>query len=375
MNNYLIKVSPPEIDDVVMQRFFVALEKNMVNGGASIDKFEKGMSEILEGRHVLAMNSGTSALYMALLLLNVQDGDEVICPTFTFAATANAIIYLNAKPVFVDSEEDTWNICPVLLKMAIEDGTLRGKIPKAIIIGHNYGTPAKLAEICTISQEFKIPLVEDAAGALGATYNGRMVGSFGKFGIFSFNYNKIITTTGGGLLVSDDEELIKKAKYFSSQAKAGKPYYEHHDIGYNFRMSGMAAELGVQQIPLLKNRLKRKSEIYNNYVHTLKGIQGIKFVQEDNGATSNYFISNLLINDKIFRDRLMHKLQDNLIETKYLWNPLHLQPVFLNYRQYLNGFSEKLFNSGISLPSGSGLLKKDQKKVTDGILDFLLKLK
>ena len=340
--------------------------------GPHINTFEKQLSKISNGYKIAALSSGTASIHLALILAGVKANDDVICSSFTFSASANPIKYLGANPIFIDSEKDSWNMCPTLMEQAINDGISDNKKPKAIILVHLYGMPAKLDEIMRIADNYDIPVVEDAAEALGSKYNNKQLGTFGKIGIYSFNGNKIITTSGGGALVCDDAEIINKAKFLATQARDDAPHYEHSQIGYNYRMSNVCAAIGVGQLEVLNDRIIRKREIYNFYKTELSGIKEIAFLDESVGSFSNYWLTTILIdeNSAIDREQLRLHLEKDNIESRPLWKPMHLQPVFKSCKAYVNGVSGDLFNRGLCLPSGTNMTKKDLERVVNKIKEL-----
>ena len=340
--------------------------------GPHTSKFENNLSEMSEGRKIAALSSGTSAIHLALILLGVKKNDDIICASFTFSASANPIKYLGANPIFIDSEKDSWNMCPALMEQAINDGISDNKKPKAIVLVHLYGMPAKLDEIMRIADNYDIPVIEDAAEALGSKYNNQQLGTFGKLGVYSFNGNKIITTSGGGALVCDDAEIINKAKFLATQARDEAPHYEHSQIGYNYRMSNVCAAIGVGQLEVLNDRIIRKREIYNFYKTELSGIKEIAFLDESVGSFSNYWLTTILVdeNSAIDREQLRLHLEKDNIESRPLWKPMHLQPVFKSCKAYVNGFSRDLFNRGLCLPSGTNMTKKDLERVVNKIKEL-----
>ncbi|MFV0530326.1 MAG: DegT/DnrJ/EryC1/StrS family aminotransferase [Flavobacteriales bacterium] len=332
--------------------------------GPNVNELEHDIENYTDCGYAATLSSGTSAIHLALILSGVTEGDEVLCSSFTFSASANPIVYRKATPVFIDSEEETWNICPELLKKTIEDRISRGINPKALILVHLYGMPAKLDEIISICETYNIILIEDAAEALGSMYKGKMLGTFGKFGILSFNGNKIITTSGGGALMSSDEELIKKARFLSTQARDEAPHYQHSQIGYNYRMSNICAGIGRGQFEILDDRIKKKRELYDFYKRELSEIKSIKFLKEPEGFFSNRWLTTVLIEDKKVSGKMVRlALEEDNIESRPLWKPMHLQPVFQNYPAYVNKVSESLFNKGLCLPSDSKMTEKDLNRV------------
>lgn len=344
--------------------------------GPNVDAFEKDLENYVgENRHVVALSAGTAALHLGLVLLNVEAGDEVICQSFTFSASANPIKYQGAIPVFVDSEKDTWNMDPDLLEEAIKDRIRKtGKLPKAIIPVHLYGMPAKMDEIREVANHYEIPILEDAAEALGSEYKGRKCGTFGEFGALSFNGNKIITTSGGGALICRTEEEAKRVKFFATQARENFPYYQHEHIGYNYRMSNICAGIGRGQMTVLDEHIARRREIHSLYVKGLKELEGVYVMQNPStDFDSNFWLTCILVNSKIAgftsEDIRLHLAEEN-IETRPLWKPMHLQPVFADAPVYVNGVSESLFNIGLCLPSGSLLSDEDINNVINAILSL-----
>jgi dTDP-4-amino-4,6-dideoxygalactose transaminase len=368
---YKLEVSPSGITPAILKKLTIALERNINDSHISIYQFQEALSKITNSVNVVATNSGTAALHLALLISGVKEGDEVICPTFTFVATASAILYLKAKPVFVDSEKETLNICPQLLEESIISGIRRGKKPKAAVVVHNYGMPAQLDTIISICEKYNVVLLEDAASALGSRFQDKQLGTFGKAGVISFNYNKIITTTAGGVFLTDDHEYAKKALYLSNHSKEPLPYYEHHQVGFNYRMSGMCAELGLQQIDELQSRLKIKREIFNRYEKALNNMKGCRLVYEPANCFSNRWITTVIFQEEAIQKELKKFLEEELIETRFLWNPMHRQPVFSSYTSFLNGNSDYFFKSGLCLPSGISLQEKDQEFIIEVIGNLL----
>jgi dTDP-4-amino-4,6-dideoxygalactose transaminase len=344
--------------------------------GPNVDGFENDLSSFLGGDvHVAALSSGTAALHLGLILLGVEAGDEVICQSMTFSASANPIAYLGAKPVFVDSEPGTWNISATLLEEAIKDRIANGKKPKAIIPVHLYGMPcANMAEIMDIAKQYGIPVLEDAAEALGSSIDGKMCGTFGDIGILSFNGNKIITTSGGGALVSKDKAVTQKATFLATQARDAAPHYQHSHIGYNYRMSNICAGIGRGQMEVLKKRVEQRRAVYNQYVERYSDKKGISFVYEPNGFYSNRWLSAFLIDPQVAgfdREQLRLALDKENIESRPLWKPMHMQPIFSDAPFYGDGTAEKLFEQGLCLPSGSNLTEEDMTRIF-AVMDKLL---
>lgn len=345
--------------------------------GPNVNGFEQDLQSFLqEDKHIVALSSGTAALHLALLQLGVGPGDEVICQSFTFSASANPIVYLHASPVFVDSEPDTWNIDPALLEEAIRDRlTKTGKLPKAIIPVHLYGMPARMDQIMEIANRWGIPIVEDAAESLGASFSGRKCGTFGEFGILSFNGNKIITTSGGGALICSTEAQASKTKFYATQARDQAPHYQHSEIGYNYRMSNICAGIGRGQMKVLQEHVDRRREINHYYRQKLGHIPGISFQTEpDPRFFSNFWLTSILVKPELTggktREDLRLFLEGENIETRPLWKPMHLQPVFANAPYFGNGTSEALFRDGLCLPSGSILTEEELDRVTESIIMF-----
>ena len=339
--------------------------------GPNVDGFEKELGEYTGTKAVAALSSGTAAIHLALILLDVKSGDEVICQSFTFSASANPIVYQGAIPVFVDSEKETWNMSPEHLRAAITDRIAKGKKPKAIIPVHLYGMPSKMKEIMAIAKEFEIPVIEDAAEALGSEINGKACGSFGEMGILSFNGNKIITTSGGGALVSAKEEYIIRARFLATQARDAAPHYQHSVIGYNYRMSNVCAGIGRGQLEVLPERVKQRRANFSFYENELKSINGISFLPEPDGYFSNRWLTTIIVDPKLTggktREDIRLFLEKQNIESRPLWKPMHQQPVFRDYPFYGDGTAEKLFENGLCLPSGSNLAVEDLSRVTNVI--------
>ena len=348
--------------------------------GPAVNGFEQDLAQYLEvngERYVVALSAGTAALHLGLVQLGVGYGDEVICQSFTFAASANPIVYLGAKPVFIDSESDTWNMSPEFLEIAIKDRIEKtGKKPKVIIPVHLYGMPAKMDEITAVSKKYEVPVLEDAAEALGSSFKGQQCGTFGEFAALSFNGNKIITTSGGGALVCSTDEQKSKTLFLATQARDNAPHYQHTEIGYNYRMSNICAGIGRGQMEVLKERIHRRREINKLYRDALKKIDGISFQTEPSADYfSNYWLTSIIIDPEkakcITREDLRLACEKINIETRPLWKPLHLQPVFDDCPFYGDGTSEKLFDDGICLPSGSILTDNQIKKVTSFIISTI----
>ena len=363
-----IWLSPPHISDNEKKYVDEAFEQNWIAPvGPHINKFEDELSKVSEGFDVAVLSSGTAAIHLALVLLGVKNDDYVICSSFTFSASVNPIIYLGASPIFIDSEQDTWNMDPSLLEQAIVTQININKKPKAIILVHLYGYPSKTEEIISISKKYDIPLIEDAAEALGSKYKNQPLGTFGDIGIFSFNGNKIITTSSGGAIISKNKEFIKKAKFLATQAREDQPHYEHKEIGYNYRMSNVCAAIGLGQLEVLETRVVKRRYIHDYYKNQLSEIESIKFLNDIDGFYSNRWLTAIVLeeNSKINNEKIRLELQKNNIESRPLWKPMHLQPVFNTYQALTNGVSEDLFNRGLCLPSGSNMSDQDLNRVVN----------
>jgi len=345
--------------------------------GPNVNGFEADLANYLkQDVHVAALSSGTAALHLSLILLGVGPGDEVICQSMTFSASANPIVYTGATPVFIDSETDTWNMCPNALEEAVKDRIAKGKKPKAIIAVHLYGMPFKADEILQIANKYDIPLVEDSAEALGSTYKGQQCGTFGAMGILSFNGNKIITTSGGGALVSKDKAYKDKAVFLSTQARDNAPHYQHSEIGYNYRMSNICAGIGRGQMEVLDTHIAARRGMHEFYASLFAGTEGVTvFSEPDTDYFCNYWLSAAVIDPKktngVTREDLRLKLEAENIESRPLWKPMHLQPVFEKYPYYGGTVSEELFRDGICLPSGSNLTDADRSRIEKSIKDIL----
>lgn len=371
-----IWLSSPHMSSLERMYMIDAFDSNWVAPlGPYVNKFEASLSELLDNRPVAALNSGTAAIHLALIMLQVEKDDYVICQSMTFAASANPITYLGAVPVFVDSEKDSWNMDPELLRRAIQECNKKGKLPKAIIAVHLYGMPAMMDEILQIADDFSIPVIEDAAEALGSKISDKPCGSFGKFGILSFNGNKIITTSGGGAIISSENSFIEKARFLATQARDAAPHYEHSQIGYNYRMSNICAAIGCGQIENLSSRVASRRANYEFYRKKLGEISGIHFLPERLNVFSNRWLTTVLfdksITNKIELSLVQRKLEEKNIETRPLWKPMHLQPVFKSAPAYLNGVSEELFSKGMCLPSGSNLTEEDLERVIDAFTEIV----
>ena len=374
-----IWLSSPHMGGNELKYIHEAFDDNWVAPlGPNVNGFEEDLERFLDKDvKVAALSAGTAALHLALIECGVGYGDEVICQSMTFSASANPIAYQGALPVFIDSEEDTWNMCPKALRTAIEDRIRLGNKPKAIIVVHLYGMPAKMDEIIAIANEFDIPVIEDAAEALGSAYNGQSCGTFGRFGVLSFNGNKIITTSGGGALVCHTKEDKDKAVFLSTQARDNAPHYQHSHIGYNYRMSNICAGIGRGQMEVLKDRVAARRAMTAFYIDLFTDIEGVEVLSEPNDKFySNHWLSAILIDPEktgVTREDLRLALLEDNIESRPLWKPMHLQPVFEKAPYYGEQVAEKLFEKGLCLPSGSNLTEDEKQRIQTAILKMFSK--
>lgn len=376
--NERIWLSSPHMSGEEQKYIKLAFDENYIAPvGSNIDGFEKDLGNYLGIPHIAALTSGTSAIHMAMVVMGIKEGDVVLAPTFTFAACINPIFYQKAEPVFIDSDKESWNMNPELLEKSIVDLSKKGKKPKAIMVVHLYGMPAKMKPILEISEKYNIPIIEDAAEALGSEYQGKRCGTLGHISIISFNGNKIITTSGGGALISKNREYIQRAKFLATQAKDPKPYYQHSEIGYNYRMSNVVAGIGRGQLEVIEKRVKLRRANFDYYLNNLGKIDGISFLRQRPGAYSNYWLTTILVDSVktggVTNEDIRLALEAENIESRPLWKPMHLQPVFANCDSYIDGTSEELFNKGLCLPSGSNLTEDQKKKVKNTILKALIK--
>ncbi len=342
--------------------------------GPNVTLFEKAIQDYINNEvHVAALSAGTAAIHLALEILGVSHGDEVICQSLTFSASANPIKYLGANPIFVDSERDTWNISPVLLEKAILDRIAKGKKPKAIVAVHLYGMPYKINEVNAVAEKYGIPVIEDSAEALGSTFNGVKCGSFGEIGILSFNGNKIITTSGGGALVTKNQAYKEKAIFLATQARDDAPHYQHSHVGYNYRMSNVLAGIGRGQMEVLDDRVAARRANFDFYKASLGHLEEIEFLNEPEGFFSNRWLSCILTSSYEMRERIRYALLEDDIESRPLWKPMHMQPIFETSPNYSDGTSADLFDRGLCLPSGSNLADQDLERIVTIILKELTK--
>jgi len=339
--------------------------------GPNVTGFENDLESYLgEEKSVACLSSGTAAIHLALVQLGVKFGDEVICQSFTFCGSVNPIVYQGATPVFVDSETDSWNMCPEQLELAIKDRIKNNKIPKAIIIVHLYGMPANMDDLSRIAKLYDIPVIEDAAEALGSLYKGMRFGTFGTFSALSFNGNKIITTSGGGALVCKTKKEKKKTIFFATQARDEAPHYEHTHVGYNYRMSNISAGIGRGQMQVLSKHIALRQSMNKFYQELFYSFDDVEvFVEKAPHSVSNHWLSCILFkpNGKISREDLQVSMANDNIESRPLWKPMHLQPVFKDCPSYLNGVSESLFRNGLCLPSGSNLTEDDRRRISNAV--------
>ena len=348
----------------------------ITTGGPNVDAFEKDLENYLGNQaHVGALSSGTAAIHLGLILLGVQAGDEVLCQSMTFSASANPILYLGAKPVFIDSEKETWNLCPLALEEAIVDRIAKGNKPKAIIAVHLYGVPYQVEAIKAISDKYNIPVLEDSAEALGSSYKGQKCGTFGDIGVLSFNGNKIITTSGGGAIVTKSKELKDKAVFFATQSRDDAPHYQHSEIGYNYRMSNICAGIGRGQMEVLDAHVALRRKMHEFYVDLFKDIEAVTvFTVPNTDYFANYWLSAILIEPNkakgIDREALRLAFEAANIESRPLWKPMHLQPIFEHYPYYGSNVAETLFEKGLCLPSGSNLTDEERVRIKKVVFDF-----
>ena len=378
MNHSKIWLSSPHMGGSEQKFVQEAFDTNWVAPlGPNVTGFENDLEKYISNdSHIAALSSGTAALHLGLVLLGVKAGDEVICQSFTFSASANPIMYLNATPVFVDSEPETWNLCPEFLEQAIVDRISKGKKPKAIVAVHLYGMPFKAEEIRKIADKYQIPILEDSAEALGSTYKGQKCGTFGDIGILSFNGNKIITTSGGGALVAKTKELKEKAVFLATQARENAPHYQHSEVGYNYRLSNICAGIGRGQMEVLDKHIGLRREMHDFYLDYFANVEGITVFNEPNSDYySNHWLSAITVDplktDGKTREDLRLALEVENIESRPLWKPMHLQPVFEQYPYYGSNVAEVLFETGLCLPSGSNLTNGDRQRIKNVFDSFL----
>lgn len=364
-----IFLSSPHMSDEGYEKEYIqeAFDTNWVAPlGKNVDGFEEELAEMVGINHATALSSGTAAIHLALKAVGVGEGDIVFCQSLTFSATANPIIYEGAQPVFIDSEPGSWNLDPKLLEQAFEKYT-----PKAVLVVHLYGLSAKIDEIKAICEKHNVPLIEDAAESLGTIYKNQWTGTFGDYGIFSFNGNKIITTSGGGMLVSNNEKGIAKAKFWATQAREPERHYQHEEIGYNYRMSNIVAGIGRGQLKVLEDRVQQKRHIFDTYKEGLKDIEEISFISEMNDERANYWLSAILIESDTVTPRMIYDaLAEKNIESRPIWKPMHMQPVFEKYDHVGAAVSEEYFEKGLCLPSDTKMTDEQLKSIINIIRSF-----
>ncbi|WP_062109530.1 aminotransferase class I/II-fold pyridoxal phosphate-dependent enzyme [Bacillus niameyensis] len=373
-----IFLSPPHLSGNEWKYMKDAIDSNWIAPlGPNVDAFENELAHYVGAAGAVAVSSGTAAIHLALILLDVKKGDTVFCSSLTFVASANPILYQGAEPVFIDSEPETWNMSPEALKRAFQEANLTGKLPRAVIVVDLYGQSAKMDEILALCNQYDVPLIEDSAESLGSTYKGQSCGTLGKFGVFSFNGNKIITTSGGGMLVSDDLEALKKARFLATQARDPAPHYQHSEIGFNYRMSNILAGIGRAQLENIEERVATKRLIFSYYYEELSGIPGLHFMPELKNTRSNRWLTTLTINENITgisSNKLLHSLTEKNIEARPVWKPLHLQPLFKGIKYYPHNehsLSDQLFMTGICLPSGTNITEIEMMRVINCLKDTL----
>jgi pyridoxal phosphate-dependent aminotransferase EpsN len=373
--NKRIFLSPPHLSGNEQHYIKEALDSNWIAPvGPNIIAFEKEIATYVRVSEAVAVSSGTAAIHLALSLLGVQKGDRVFCSTLTFVASANPIIYQGAEPIFIDSEPGTWNMSPQALEKAFRDASFEGRLPKAIIVVNLYGQSAKMDEIISLCNQYEVPIIEDAAESLGSSYKGKASGTFGHFGVYSFNGNKIITTSGGGMLVSDDVSSLQKARFLATQARDPAPHYQHSVTGFNYRMSNILAGVGRAQLQVLESRVRARRQIFERYVDHLAHLPGIQFMPELESTLSNRWLTTLTIKEEKAGNsvnQLLEAMAEENIEARPVWKPLHLQPLFKEAKYYPHQenehVAEQLFQNGLCLPSGSNLTEEDQMRVIQSL--------
>lgn len=379
MHKNKIWLSAPHMGGSELKYIQEAFDSNWIAPvGANIHYFEHHLETYLGSRYVAALNSGTSAIHLGLILLGVQAGDTVLCQSMTFSASANPILYQGATPIFIDSESETWNLCPIALEEAIVDCMAKGQKPRAIIAVHLYGIPYQVDAIRIVADKYSIPILEDSAEALGSSYKGQKCGTFGDIGIFSFNGSKIITTSSGGAIVTHSEKLKDKAIFLATQSRDEAPHYQHSEIGYNYRMSNICAGIGRGQMEVLADYIGLRRSIHAFYVDLFAAIEGVTvFTVPNVNYFSNYWLSAILVypleTNGISRETLRLALEAANIESRPLWKPMHLQPIFCKYPYYGSNISETLFNNGLCLPSGSNLSEADLERIKSVVLKLFRK--
>ena len=374
-----IYLSPPHMGGEELKFIHEAFESNWIAPlGPQVSAFEKEVASYVGTKGALAVNSGTAAIHLGLRLLGVGSGDKVFCSTLTFIGSVNPILYLNAEPVFIDSEPGSWNMSPNALRRALQDAAQNDDLPKAVVAVNIYGQSTDMDPILDICDEYGVPVLEDAAESLGAFYKGKPSGTFGKYGTFSFNGNKIITTSGGGMLVSNDIQGLEKARFWATQARDPASYYQHSEMGYNYRMSNILAAIGRGQLRVLDDRIKRRREIFDTYKSELGSIPGVGFMPEAEFGKSNRWLTVMTLDPEIIKKspfELVDYLEEQNIESRPVWKPMHLQPLFEGKKYYTHeenhSISDMLFKTGICLPSGTAMSQGDLERVIDAIREFL----
>lgn len=374
--NKRIFLSFPHLGGYEMKYIEEAFKESwVVPLGPNVDMFEQRLGDYLGESHVVALSAGTAAIHMGLVMLGVEQGDEVLCQSFTFSASANPVVYQGAKPVFVDSEPDTWNMSPDALEEAIIDRhRVTGRYPKAIVVVHLYGMPAKMDEIMAVAGRYGIPVLEDAAEALGSEYRGRKCGTIGQYGALSFNGNKVITTSGGGALICPTADAAARVKFLVTQAREKAPYYYHKVIGYNYRLSNVSAGIGCGQMEVLADRVERRREIHGLYAKLLGDIPEVRVHGNPSAdVNSNFWLTTILFDERLgfTPEDLRQYLDTNNIESRWLWRPMNMQPVYVDAPFYGDGTAERLFGHGLCLPSGSILTDDEIAAVADAVRTFV----
>lgn len=374
-----IFLSPPHMSGSEQSYINQAFLTNWIAPlGPNVDDFERNLAEYVKVNSALAVNSGTAAIHLALRLLNLEKGDTVFCSSLTFVASANPILYEGAEPVFIDSEFGTWNMCPQALEEGLHLAALQGKLPKAVIVVNLYGQSARMDEIVKVCEEYEVPIIEDAAESLGSKYKDRMSGSIGRFGVFSFNGNKIITTSGGGMLVSNDAISIERARFLSTQARDKARHYQHSSMGYNYRLSNILAGVGIAQLQTIEKRVRQKREVFSRYTEKLGNLAGLSFMEEYPETRHNRWLTTLIVDREksgVTPLEIIEALEKENIEARNVWKPLHLQPLFKDtaFIQSVTGQSvaEQLYNTGVCLPSGTNMSMEDQSFVIETIKNVI----
>lgn len=379
VGNKRIFLSPPHMSGLEEQYVKEAFESNWIAPlGPQVDNFEQELAEYVGAKGAVALSSGTAAIHLALRLLGVGQDDIVFCSTFTFIASVNPVLYQGAIPVFIDSEPISYNMSPKALQRAFEDSERDGNLPKAVIVVNLYGQSADMDPILSICEKYGVPVIEDAAEALGATYKGKMSGTLGRFGIYSFNGNKIITTSGGGMLVSDDLDALAKARFWATQARDPAPWYQHSEMGYNYRLSNILAAIGRGQLKVIDERIKARRLVFNRYFEALAEIDGIGFMPEASYGQANRWLTVMTVDKEklgLAPMDIINVLEAHNIESRPVWKPMHLQPIFAGCKYYTHeegvSISDELFACGVCLPSGSAMTEEEQERVIDVLRNVL----